>query len=224
MKKKLILILCMSIIFVLAGCSNSSNNTEKEGNTINDAEQNQTVNKNSEDNKNATKENDKINEDNKEKDIISNENNKKSNQQADSKAAEKNTDSDSKKKKDSVKSKVQLYEGTYFDDKRFGENLLKDYCEIEISNITDTSFDFTIYEVKIADEKEERKTIFLKNTAVFIDYGTEAAFYGKDYTLNFKFPDNHLAYPVVTDMQISGFKPLEGNTYVNNGIPGHEFG
>ena len=66
--------------------------------------------------------------------------------------------------------------------------------------------------------------IFLKNTAVFTGTGTEAAFYGKDYTLSFTFPDNHRAYPVVTDMQVSGFKKLEGKTYVNNSIPGHEFG
>ncbi|CAG9709908.1 conserved hypothetical protein [Clostridium neonatale] len=76
----------------------------------------------------------------------------------------------------------------------------------------------------MTDEKEDRKMIFLKNTAVFTGTGTEAAFYGKDYTLSFTFPDNHRAYPVVTDMQVSGFKKLEGKTYVNNRIPGHEFG
>lgn len=118
--------------------------------------------------------------------------------------------------------KVKLYEGTYFDDRRFGDNVLESYCEIAISNITDTSFDFTIYQLD--SKTKEKKVIFLKNTALFIGDGTTAAFYGKSYTLNFTFPNNHGAYPIVTDMKISGFEPLEGKTYVNNGIPGHEFG
>ena len=121
-----------------------------------------------------------------------------------------------------IRGKVKLYAGIYFDDRRYGDNVLKNSCEVLISNVKDTSFDFTVYQV---DEKTgEKKVIFLKNTAVFIGDGTKAAFYGKNYTLNFTFPNNHGAYPVATDMNISGFAPLEGNTYVNNGIPGHEFG
>lgn len=120
-----------------------------------------------------------------------------------------------------TQSKVQLYEGAYFDVKRFGGVQLKNYCEVIISNITETSFDFTIYQVDL--DKDEREIIFNTNTAIFINDGTVAAFYGKDYTLNFTFPDNHESHPVVTDMQISGFAPLEDKTYVNNGIPGHEF-
>lgn len=121
-----------------------------------------------------------------------------------------------------TQSKVQLYEGVYFDVKRFGEVQLKNYCEVIISNITETSFDFTVYQVDL--DKYEREIIFNTNTAIFIKDGTVAAFYGKDYTLNFTFPDNHESHPVVTDMKISGFAPLEGKTYVNSGIPGHEFG
>lgn len=89
--------------------------------------------------------------------------------------------------------------------------------------MTDTSFDFTVYQV-VDVVKKEKKVIFLKNTAIFTGDGTKAAFYGKDYTLHFTFPNNHNAYPDVTDMEISGFKPLEGKTFVNNRIPGHEFG
>ncbi|QGU96118.1 hypothetical protein GOM49_14360 [Clostridium bovifaecis] len=85
----------------------------------------------------------------------------------------------------------------------------------------DSSFDFTIYQ---SDAKTgEKKVVFLKNPVVFMGDGTKAAFYGKKYTLNFTVPNNHDAYPVVTDMKIFGFEPLEGKTYVNNGIPGHEF-
>lgn len=120
-----------------------------------------------------------------------------------------------------VSGKVKLYEGIYFDDRRFGDNILESSCEVVISNIKDTSFDFTIYQVNA--KTKNKKVIFLTNTAIFIGDGTKAAFYGKNYTLNFTFPNNHRAYPVVTDMMISGFAPLEGKTYVNNGIPGHEF-
>ncbi|MDR3597219.1 hypothetical protein [Clostridium sp.] len=117
-----------------------------------------------------------------------------------------------------------MYEGTYFDDGLFGDDdlKLKKYCEVVISNVINTSFDFTIYEVD--RYTKNRKVIFLKNTAVFIGDGTKATFYGNDYTLNFTFPNYHGAYPTVTDMEISGFKPLEGKTYVNNSISGHEFG
>ncbi|MGH4138351.1 hypothetical protein [Clostridium sp.] len=124
-----------------------------------------------------------------------------------------------------VSSKVKLYDGTYFDDNCFGDNILKNYCEVVISNITNTSFDFTVYKINVVDgKKENKKAIILTNTAVFTGDGNTASFYGNSYTLNFTFPNNHGAYPAVTDMQISGFRPLEGKTYVNNGIPGHEFG
>ncbi|MEW9095958.1 MAG: hypothetical protein AB2417_12835 [Clostridiaceae bacterium] len=126
-------------------------------------------------------------------------------------------------KTDKVSGKVKLYEDIYFDDRRFGDNILtlKTFCEVVISNVTDTSFDFTVYQVD--GETREKEVIFLTNTAVFTGDGTEAAFYGNDYTLHFAFPNNHGAYPVVTDIKISGFEPLEDNGYVNNGIPGHEF-
>lgn len=120
-----------------------------------------------------------------------------------------------------VSGKVKLYGGTYFDDRCFGDDEVKNFCEVMIFNVTDTSFDFAVYQVD--EKKGEKKIIFLKNTAVFIGDGTKAAFYGKNYTLNFTFPNKHNAYPVVTDMEISGFEPLKGKTYVNNGIPGHEF-
>ena len=124
-----------------------------------------------------------------------------------------------------VNSKVKLYDGAYFDNRRFRDNILKNYCEVVISNVTNTSFDFTVYEVnKLDGKKENKKVIFLTNTAVFTGDGMKATFYGNNYTLNFTFPNNHNAYPAVTDIEISGFKPLEGKTYVNNGIPGHEFG
>ncbi|MBZ9685644.1 hypothetical protein G9F72_004660 [Clostridium estertheticum] len=178
MKKNLVLILCLSLIFILVGC-NSNKKTNKSIQSTKISPNEHVV----KDKKNVSQ------------------------------------------KVTIVNSKVKLYDGTYFDDDCFGDNILKNYCEIVISNVTNTSFDFTVYEVNVVDgKKENKKAIFLTNTAVFTGDGMKATFYGNSYTLNFTFPNYHGAYPAVTDMEISGFKPLEGKTYVNNGIPGHEFG
>lgn len=189
MKKNLVLILCLSLIFILVGC----NSDKKANKSIQATNENQTLEDGSKDINNpiqATK--------------------------------DKNNDS---QKITKVNSKVKLYDGTYFDDSCFGDSILKNYCEVVISNVTNTSFDFTVYEVNLVDGKKgNKKVVFLTNTAVFTGDGMEATFYGKNYTLNFTFSNYHGAYPAVTDMEISGFKPLEGKTYVNNGIPGHEFG
>ena len=118
-----------------------------------------------------------------------------------------------------------LYEGTYFAKEVYkmaadlGDGI---YCEIDISNITDTSFDFTVYEVN--ESEETRSMIFKTHTAVFQGDGTTAVYNGKEYTLNFTFPDYHTSLPHVTDMEVTGFALLEGETYMNNSVPGHEFG
>lgn len=125
-----------------------------------------------------------------------------------------------------VTAKIQVYEGTYFDDCVYRdadkEEYSGTYCNVIISNVTDSSFDFTVYDLD--SNTGEKKLIFRTHTAEFIGDGTEAAYYGKEYNLKFTFPDYHEAHPAAADMEISGFQPLEGHTYVNNGIPGHEFG
>lgn len=121
-----------------------------------------------------------------------------------------------------VNGAVQLFEGGYFDNSIYGDDVIEKYFEVGITNITAASFDFTIYEVDAQSGGSE--VVFLTNTALFTGDGTTAAYEGEDYLLSFSFPDNHAAYPVVTDMIISGFAPLEGKTLVNNGIPGYEFG
>lgn len=127
---------------------------------------------------------------------------------------------------ETVTAQIQVYAGTYFDDGVYGDSNMegysKNYCEVIISNVTDSSFDFTVYDCNY--NTEERKLIFRTHTAEFIGDGTEAAFYGKEYNLKFTFPDNHSAHPAATDMEISGFHPLDGHTYVNNDIPEHGFG
>lgn len=130
-----------------------------------------------------------------------------------------------------VKAAWKLYEATYFDESIYGFEddkiidgvyQLDDYYEVDISNVTDTSFNFAIYEVD--GETDNRSLIFKNHTAVFTGDGTTAAYNGEKYTLNFTFPDMHGAHPDIADMQISGFPPLEGVTLVYNDIPGHEFG
>lgn len=125
-----------------------------------------------------------------------------------------------------VQAKYQMYAGTYFDQVIYSyaaednDAEVAPYCEIEVSNVTSTSFDFTIYTV----DGTNRSVKFKTNTAVFTGDGTQAEFNGKGYHLVFTFPNGHEALPDVTDMQVSGLSGLDGNTYVNNTVPGHEFG
>ena len=127
-----------------------------------------------------------------------------------------------------VKSTVQLYEGTYFDEGVYKYVDLPEtespfvYCQIEISRITDTSFDFTISEIVMSTG--ESTVIFPASTAFFTGDGSEATYEGKDQTLHFKFPHDQDLYPIIRDMKITGLPKLEGNTYINNNIPGHEAG
>lgn len=127
-----------------------------------------------------------------------------------------------------IKANVQLYEGTYFDEGVYkyvdipaAESPFVS-CEIMISNITDTSFDFAISETVMATNKST--IIFPTSTAFFTGDGTEATFNGKDQTLHFEFPKDQDLYPIIRDMKVTGFPKLEGNTYINNSIPGHEAG
>lgn len=139
--------------------------------------------------------------------------------------SEQNTETDSTQQT-GVQAKYQVYAGTYFDQVIYSyaaednDAEVAPYCEIEVSNVTSTSFDFTIYTV----DGTNRSVKFKTNTAVFTGDGTQAEFNGKGYHLVFTFPNDHEALPDVTDMQVSGLSGLDGNTYVNNTVPGHEFG
>lgn len=126
-------------------------------------------------------------------------------------------------KEPAVSAKVELTEGVYFDDVLYGmEPGPKTNNEITISNITGTSFDFTVNTRTMATDTTEE--IFPKSTAVFIGDGTTAVYYGDNETITFTFPDNHKSLPVVTDITVKGLAEIEGATFVNNSIPGHEFG
>ncbi len=190
MKKILVLIFCL--IFILVGC-NSDKKANKSIQATN--EQNSVDEKKETDLNNANSiQSTKINPS---KQLVKDKNNVS-------------------QKISKVNKKIELYEGNYLDDRYFAGDLgesTKKYCEVVISNVTNASFDFTVYEVD--RETEDKKVIFLTNTSVFTGDGTKASFYGNDYTLNFTFP-------YVTVIQISGFKALEGNTYLNNKIPKRE--
>lgn len=122
-----------------------------------------------------------------------------------------------------VSAAVQLYAGSYRDNSIFTADLMpEEYYEVSVSNITDTSFDFTVYLMDGASDTI-KETMFATNTAIFTGDGTTAAYYGKQYNLFFSFPDYHSSYPDVTDMVVSGFWAIEGKTFSNNGVPGHEF-
>lgn len=126
-----------------------------------------------------------------------------------------------------VPAKVRIYEATYFAEAVYRNVNLETewppYCEIDISNVTDTSFDFTVYQVTNHQE-HQRDLIFKTHTAVFNGDGTTAVYNGQEYTLNFTFPNDRHSLPDVTEIQVTGFAPLEGETYLYNQVPGHEFG
>lgn len=126
-----------------------------------------------------------------------------------------------------VQAKINVYEGEYKQDRLYsGEpEMANDGYIVRISSITDTSFDFAIYHYKYTPETNEvaDEMIFRTHTAIFVGDGETAVYDGKDYDLTFTFPNGHGAYPEATDMEISGFPPVEGADFSNNSIPGHEF-
>ena len=151
-------------------------------------------------------------------------------QQADDsqEAAAQSSDSGTESQEETgVPAKVRIYEATYFAEAVYRNVNLETewppYCEIDISNVTDTSFDFTVYQVTNHQE-HQRDLIFKTHTAVFNGDGTTAVYNGQEYTLNFTFPNDRHSLPDVTEIQVTGFAPLEGETYLYNQVPGHEFG
>ena len=123
-----------------------------------------------------------------------------------------------------VAAQYQVYEGSY-KDINLNEAMAADggsnsYCQIEVSNITDQSFDFTVYQLTDGNKKELLDT----RTATFVEDGTKAVSEKDGTNLVFTFPDSWNALPKVVEMQVSGLDVLEGNSYVNNNVPGYEFG
>lgn len=124
------------------------------------------------------------------------------------------------------KLKDKIFGGNYFDESVYkyidipeSESPLV-YCEILISNITDNSFDFIIYEIVMATG--ERKVLMSTSSAEFQENGSNAICHGENLTLYFTFPDDQETFP--KHLKISGLEQTEGKIYINNTIPGHESG
>ena len=128
---------------------------------------------------------------------------------------------------EAVQAKVKVYEGEYMDERlREGPTGNPDLGIegghiIKTSNITDTSFDFTIYYFDYNTLQEN--LVFRTHTAVFVEDGMKAVYDGQEYYLTFTFPDHHHSYPDVTDMEVTGYGPAEGVSFSNNNVPGHQF-
>lgn len=123
-----------------------------------------------------------------------------------------------------VNAQYQVYAGTYYDMNIYeataegGES--DSYCQIEVSNITDQTFDFAVYQLTDGN----KQMILDTRTATFVEDGTKAVSEKDGTNLVFTFPDNWNALPKVVEMQVSGMDVLEENSYVNNNVPGYEFG
>ena len=120
-----------------------------------------------------------------------------------------------------------IYEGCYFDEgvaKYWGEIPLTEspmiYCEIWISNVTETTFDFLIKEVVMATD--ERTIVMPLSTAKITNNGWGVIYEGEEFTLSFEFPDAPDTFP--KNITVDGWEKLEGNNYMNKEIPGHESG
>ena len=129
---------------------------------------------------------------------------------------------------EAVQAKVNVYGGEYMQEQlRSGDPDVgsKGYI-VKTSNITATSFDFSIYyfEYHFDTNQETEDLVFRNHTAVFTEDGTKAVYDGKDYDLTFTFPDKSNTLPDDVYMQISGYAPVEGLTFSNSDIPGHKFG
>lgn len=124
---------------------------------------------------------------------------------------------------EAVQAKVKVYEGEYIDERlREGDpNLIEGGHTVITSNITDTSFDFTIYYLDFI--KGQENVVFRTHTAVFVEDGMKAVYDGQEYYLVFTFPDYHDSHPDVTHMEVTGYGPAEGVTFSNNKVPGHQF-
>lgn len=83
-----------------------------------------------------------------------------------------------------VPAKVNVYEGEYrYDLARTGLPITEYYTVI-VENVTEDSFDFTIYYVD--DLAETRDVVFRTHTAVFEGDGTYAKYHGQEYELNLR--------------------------------------
>ena len=119
-----------------------------------------------------------------------------------------------------------IYDGRYFDESiyQYWTGEITDassmtYCEILINGVTDEKFDFRINELSAKTDKGPE---ILSGTARIRYDGREAVYEGEDVTLTFHFETDPEVFPKY--LTVEGWDKLEGKTYMNNTIPGHESG
>ena len=120
-----------------------------------------------------------------------------------------------------VPAQINVYEGEYKYELAHTGLDITEYYTVIVENVTDDSFDFTIYYAD--DLADTRDVVFRTHTAIFEGDGTYARYHGTEYNLEFTFPNDRNTLPDAVDMQISGYEPVEGLTFCNHAIPGHEF-
>ena len=120
-----------------------------------------------------------------------------------------------------VPAQINVYEGEYKYELAYTGLDITEYYTVIVENVTDDSFDFTIYYAD--DLADTRDVVFRTHTAIFEGDGTYARYHGTEYNLEFTFPNDRNTLPDAVDMQISGYEPVEGLTFCHHAIPGHEF-
>ena len=122
----------------------------------------------------------------------------------------------------------QLYEDTYTD-QRIHHWWMGDlekskgyyvYDELTISNITDTTFDFTV--TWRNPETEETGIIIPLSTAYINEDMISATYTGEDYTLTFDFSYMDNPLPEVVYIRMRGVNELEGYLFCNYNASGYE--
>ncbi len=122
-----------------------------------------------------------------------------------------------------TKASVNIYNGTYIDHNNFvqkEENRSEYYYQIEIYNITDYTFDFSISKTSNLEDVEE---VFKQNTAHFTGNGDSAICNYNGVEIKFSFPNERNSLPDVVQIKIDGLDTFSGIIFENNGVPGHEF-
>ena len=125
-----------------------------------------------------------------------------------------------------VPAQVEMHEGMYDDENTYGcrpefiqddKYVQPDYYGVEVTNVTETSFDFTLYLYEGEDEKRPNEVT--SGTAHFVEDGRKAVC----EDLTFVFPNEWNSLPTVVDFRIQGFEPAAEVLFVNNDIPGYQF-
>lgn len=215
MKKKLFLILCFLISFALSGCSkNPVVSEESDGKN----ELTEAVVKEEEPDVAENKEDASFEEAEKEADVTENK------EDGAFEEADPDKSLPSESEENAVREKI--YEGRYFDEGVYqyidipeSESPLI-YCEVLISNVTDTSLDFIINEKVMATG--ESSVLVPAGTAMLEEKEAKAVYHGENLTLTFDFTNEPELFP--KHLKVSGLEQMEGKSYVNNTIPGHESG